>query len=270
MTNIKRLFKSALMFALLLGIFGGAGYITSYAADYYSVVDNADLLSDSEEEALAATLDDIAATYEADVIIVTTDSTDGKTATAYADDFYDYNGYGKGSDRSGILFLLSMEDRSWAISTCGSSIYVFTDYRQQTIIDNLKSDLSSGYYYDAFNSFASDCRYYYQADIDSQYEPGGRYYNPVNAKAIGISLVIGFLIALIPIGIMFAQLKTVKFATGAASYENTNSRTFSVSRDHFIRHVVTKTPIPKSSDGGGSSTHTSSSGTSHGGSSGHF
>ena len=58
-----------------------------------------------------------------DVIVVTVASLDGKTAESYADDYFDFNGYGLGQDRDGILLLLSMEDRDWAISTHGFALF---------------------------------------------------------------------------------------------------------------------------------------------------
>ena len=41
----------------------------------------------------------------------------GKTAEAYADDYYDYNGYGYGENDDGLLLLVSMGEREWAITT---------------------------------------------------------------------------------------------------------------------------------------------------------
>ena len=56
------------------------------------LVDRADLLSELEEEELEARLDEISERQQADVVVVTVNSLDGKSAQDYADDFYDYNG----------------------------------------------------------------------------------------------------------------------------------------------------------------------------------
>ena len=72
---------------------------------------------------------------------------------AYADDYYDYNGYGAGADNDGILLLLSMEDRDWWISTTGYGIDAFTDYGIDVIGDEIVPDLSNGDYYSAFTEF---------------------------------------------------------------------------------------------------------------------
>lgn len=69
------------------------------------LIDGADLLTDSEEAKLLERLDEISEKYQTDVVIVTNYSLEGKTSTAYADDFFDYNGYGFGENADGILFL---------------------------------------------------------------------------------------------------------------------------------------------------------------------
>ena len=75
------------------------------------LVDDADILTDSEEKELNQQLDTVSEEQECDVIIVTVDSLNGKTVEEYADDYYDDNGYGYGENDSGILFLVAMDDR---------------------------------------------------------------------------------------------------------------------------------------------------------------
>ena len=91
------------------------------------LVDEADLLTDEEEADILEQLDEISERQECDVAVVTVDGLDGKSAMEYADDFYDYNGYGFGEEKDGILLLVSMEERDWYISTCGFGITALTD-----------------------------------------------------------------------------------------------------------------------------------------------
>ena len=79
------------------------------------LVDNAGLLTEEESNALLNKLEDISQKYENEVGIVTVNSLEGKTAEAYADDYYDYNGYGYGENDDGLLLLISMGEREWAI-----------------------------------------------------------------------------------------------------------------------------------------------------------
>ena len=79
---------------------------------YGRVVDGADLLDGSEEASLRERLDDISEKYQFDVVVVTEYSLGGKSPQSFADDFFDYNGYGQGSERSGVLLLHSPEYRT--------------------------------------------------------------------------------------------------------------------------------------------------------------
>ncbi len=115
--------------------------IPSSAADLPRLVDQADLLTDSEESALSDRLDEISERHQFDVVVVTVDSLEGETAVVYADDFYDYNGYGFGDERDGILLLISMEERDWCISTTGYGITAFTDAGQAYISERFVTDL---------------------------------------------------------------------------------------------------------------------------------
>lgn len=121
-----------------------------FVSEYARVLDMADLLSDGEEEALTTTLDNLSVRRNMDVIVVTTNDLEGKTVRDYADDVYDTAKFGYGSNRDGVLLLISMADRDWYISTCGYGITVFTDAGIQYIGDQIKSDLSDENYAAAF------------------------------------------------------------------------------------------------------------------------
>mgnify|MGYP000308516591 CR=1 FL=1 len=64
---------------------------------------------------------------------------------------------GRGENGDGILFLLDMGDRNWAIATHGYAIEVFTDAGQSYIMDQVKPYLSDGDYNEAFHKFATEC-----------------------------------------------------------------------------------------------------------------
>ena len=70
---------------------------------------------------------------------------------------------------------------------------------------------------------------------------------------------------------MADKLKTVRPALAANSYVKENGLNITNSEDKFLYSKVNKTERPKERDsGGGSSTHTSSSGRTHGGTGGKF
>ena len=243
------------------------------------LVDDADLLTSQEETALLAKLDEISERQKCDVAIISVDALEGKTAEGYAEDFFDYNGYGYGEDDDGILFLISMENRDWAISTYGFGIRSFTDAGQEYIMRFVKPSLSSGSYNEAFTDFASYCNdFLTQARTGNPYDTGNlpprKMTRPLTN--ILISLGIGAIIALFVVQIMKKSMKGVGAQTTADKYVNPEGLNLTAKTDTFLFEKVTRTAKPTSSSGsgsgskGGSSTRSSSSGRSHGGSSGKF
>ena len=241
------------------------------------LLDAADLLTDDEETALLSALDEISQRRRSNVAILTVYSHNG-TIQAYADDYFDYNGFGADYNDSGILFMLSMEEREFAISTSGSAISVFTDYGQAQITDRMLPYLSNGNYYEAFQTFINLADNYYESyENGSPVDYNNQYKEPANIpQNILISVLIGLIVAIFPILIMKSSLDTVKMNKGAANYRSHNGINMQVHRDRFINKTISKRPIPQESSsrsgghGGGSSIHISSSGHSHGGSHGHF
>lgn len=244
------------------------------------LLDKADLLSNDEEKALEANLDALSQKWKSNVCILTVDSHTGPIQD-FADDYFDYNGFGADYNDSGILFMLSMEDREWAISTCGEAIQVFTDYGQSQMMYKMSPDLGANRYYDAFNKFVEVSDYYYE--LYSKGTPYDvNYKEPLTIqdyiKAALMSLLGGLVVALIPIAIMASKLKTVKRQLAANDYRSHDGLVVSTHLDNFVRSSVTRHRIDTDSGGGGrsgghsggSSTHSSSSGHTHGGSHGHF
>jgi uncharacterized protein len=242
------------------------------------LVDDAGLLSPAGKNELLAKLDEISERQKFDVVVAAVKSLGGKTAEAYADNYYDYNGYGMGSGHDGILLLISMADRDWAITTHGFGIPAFTDAGQAYIVDRFRPDLSAGNYAAAFNRFADLCDdFLTRAKTGNPYDTNnlqnreGFWHGFLNLLVF--SLPMGVILAFIITGIMKSSLKSVRMQAAANSYVREGSLNITDRRDVFLNRVVSKTARPKSSSGGrggGSSIRLSSSGRSHGGSSGKF
>lgn len=234
------------------------------------LVDDADLLSDQEEEKILAKLNEISERQQCDVAVVTVDGLMGKSARAFADDFYDYNGYGMGTEDDGMLLLVSMEDRDWYITTHAFGVTVLTDAGIDYISEKFLPDLSDGNYADAFMTYAELCdQFITQAKSGNPYDVRNMPKEKMGPEWILICLGIGLVLALIVTGIMRLQLRSVRRQAAAASYIKPGSRNISISRDIFLYRNIIRTKRPKN-EGGGSSTHTSSSGRSHGGGGGKF
>ena len=250
----------------------------SFAAeDMPRLVDNADLLTSSEESTLLSKIDEISERQQTDIVVVTVNTLDGKTPMEYADDFYDYNGYGFGDDADGILLLISMEDRDWYITTTGYGITAITDAGREYISKKFRSDLSKGKYAAAFTTYAELCdEFITQAKTGTPYDVGNLPKEPFDfGMSIIIALVIGLAVAFFVTNIMKKQLKTVQLQYEAKKYIKDNSMNVTEHNDLFLythvdRYLKAKDDDSKEEPKGGSSTHTSSSGRTHGGGGGKF
>ena len=261
------------------------------------IYDQEQLFGEADTEMLNARLAELCDTYNVDVAIVTTTSLDGKTAQEYADDFYDENGIGGGDSKGGILLMISSAERKWAISTAGYGIFAFTDDDLEYISYNFLPYLSDGDWYSACTSFISDCgpclvaaeeddQPYDPDDFDNDYYDN---YEPITSSGyfsiawLGMALIVGLIAAFIGMSVMKSGMKSVSMRESAADYLRAGSFKPGRQQDLFLYHTVTMTARPKNNDndngghhggfgsgGGFSSTHVSSSGTTHGGSSGSF
>lgn len=252
------------------------------------IQDQAGLMNADQQAMLDQKADELSETYQMDIVIVTTNSNDGKDVQSYADDFFDENGYGADKDGSGILLLVSMDTREWAFSTSGNGIYAFTDYSLEILSDELIPYLSSGEFYDGFSHYLSSLPTYLDAfqngkPVDgyaSDYDPNSTedvvyYEEPTTfSDVFPLACIIGLVVAGISVAVMASNMNSRRKQTGAEDYLVDNSFQLQVNHDHFLFSNVTKTKrVQENNDnhgGGGSHVHTSSSGSSHGGRSGKF
>lgn len=246
------------------------------------LIDQAGLLLDSEGTELLGRLDEISERQKADIVVVTEKSLKGKSAMEYADDFYDGKGYGFGDKKDGILFLISMEERDWHISTKGFGITAVTDAGLEYMSEQFIDDLKEGEYAAAFTTFAVLCDdYLTQAYAGTPYDAGHLPKKPFAfIGMLALSLIIGFVISLIATGMMRSKLKSVYRQPAADSYLKKGSMKLTKENDLFLYQHIERREKPKNNDrphntsysnhSGGSSTHKSSSGATHGGGGGKF
>ena len=231
------------------------------------LMDEAGLLTDSEEAVLSEKLDEISLRQNLDVVIVTVESTGERTATEYADDYFDYSGYSE----DGILLLISMDEREWAISTSGYGITAFTDAGLAYLSDQITDPMSAGNWNAAFHSFADLCdEFITQAKTGVPFDSGNlpkKSFTPVLTGLV--SLGIGFVIAFFRMNKWKNQLYTVQAKAAAKDYVKAGSLKLTEQKDLFLYRRIDRREKSESSSGG-SSTHTSSSGKTHGGASGSF
>lgn len=254
--------KRVSSFILLFLVICAVVFPFSAAAETPSaLVDDADILSTGEYTELSKRLEDLRSTYNVDVAFVIADEITGTDAQSEADDIYDYNGYGVGETYDGILYFVCETTHEYAFSTCGSGIKIFNDDGLEYIDNAMLPYLKKGDYYQAVSVYAEKCE-----ELINMAANGQPY-----KKKINILYVIAGII-LIPLALAFAlmthklsKMNTAVMQTGAAQYMKPDSMDISNSRDIFLYSTVTKREKPKDS-----TTHTSSSGRTHGGRSGSF
>ena len=245
------------------------------AAELPLVEDGANLLTEAELADLTSEAERISAEYGMDVVIVTTNSIGAKTAQNFAADYYDAIGYGQGTDKSGVMLLLSMEYRDWYILTTGGGIRAFTDYGLEKIDEDVIHFISDGDYAAGFARFLRDAEIFLKQDAAGKpYDVG----NSVQLKTTGERALTALpwtlggavLAALIGLFILARGMNTARPAHSANRYVREGSMSITRAGDYFLYHTQTRVKIQKSQSGGGSSTFKGSSGTSHGGRGGKF
>lgn len=239
------------------------------------VVDEAGLLTQEEREALGDRLDQIYETQPWEVAVLTVDSLEGESPDYFIQGYYDYNGYGKGSSRDGVMLMVAMDSRDWQITACGLAKEVLPKERQDEISQDFLPYLSSGDYAQAFQIFADQCSLAMErfektpegAEILGEPLTLGQraVYGLSQAAGSGgllIAAAVGAITAAAGILYLRSQLKSVRPVNNAADYMKPGSLNITERRDLFLYRNVTRTPRPKNNGpkGGGGSGGSHSSG----------
>ena len=252
--KIKRLF----FISLLAAIFAGSAFAQE------RIVDNAGLLSESQKENLRKLTGSIFQTYNFDLVIVTERDIGNTSPMAFADDFFDYNGYSP----NGCLLLQVTGSRDYWISTSGTGIQILNPYAFSKLENDVVGFLSAGNNYEAYLVFIQNWELF--LSLDQHYRSYNFFYR-WNAVLVTVFWVIAFLIGLIVVQVWKSGMNTALPQKTAAAYVVPGSLAFRVRRDDFLYSTVTKTKRQtESGSSGGGGVHTGSSGRSHGGGGGKY
>lgn len=257
------------------------------------VFDQAGLFSETEIIQLEEKIAQCRKSTKMDVVIVSAYADGERSAEEYADDYYDYGGFGVGKKASGVLLLYYMDGPGQPggecyISTAGTMINMLTDERIESILDDVYGDLGNRDFAGATEHFLEDVKAYVKEGVES-----GQYtydrdtgeivrYHSIRLYEVAIAMVIAGILA----GSVCLDIKK-RYAMKQSSREISNSLQayradcafcFSVAGDKMVNKYVRSVPIPRntssgsggrghsgSSSAGRSTIHTSSSGSSHGG-----
>lgn len=227
------------------------------------VYDFANLFEESDEDLIYNQITNFINDTGLDMAIVTTNYNSKMSVMEYADDFYDYNDF----SRDGILFLIDMDTREYYVSTTGKAMFYFDDNRIDYILDNLYSDMVNGDYKSAVLGVISDAKGYYDSGVITNkytFDSNGKIVRKTPwLVLVGISLGVSFIVVMILRG----KNKKVKISKDADKYLK-GTLTLTKKEDRFLFRNTQKIYSPISDSGGSSggfSSHSGSSGVSHGG-----
>ena len=249
------------------------------AASLPLLFDQAGLLSTKEAQEVGETLNEVSRKHKCDVVVATADKLDGMSPPEYADWLYENSGYGQEEDLNGVLLLISLDDRDWAISTSGDARAVFNDEAQKYMMTKVQPYLSEGNYAQAFLEYAK-----ISESLLTDAEAGVYYgvsQGQENKEPESKGIPFGWLIGDLGIGVVIAgllgkskasKLHGIRRQSSADAYLKAEGVIFSVKEDRYLRTETERRRIERNEDRpeGMATTHMSSGGHSHGGSSGKF
>lgn len=270
------------------------------------IYDYGNYLNRSQKEELKKKIDYYISKYKIDIVVVTKKNYNYDNMRYYAEDFYDYNGFGTDDVKSGIILFYNEDSEGpciW-VSTTGKAILYFDDIRLSKMKSNMSSVKSSGAYA-IINSFIIDTKNYmfegvpksnkyayidkngnYKIDYDKLKENEIGNNKSVNniSKSHAFISVLGYGIFISLIYSLYSLHKakkkniTIKKEIDANIYLIKDSVRIHNVVDKLISSYTSKTRIEQVSSSrrhsssrsysGGSSTWSGSSGTTHGGSGG--
>lgn len=248
--HLKKATLGLLLILSLLICFGGS----ALAADLDLVTDEAYLLTDEEYYELNDLAYEISQEYGCEVAIVTIDDMGDDDAYDYAKWIYNEYNYGYGSDRSCLLFFLSMAERDYALVAYGYGNTAFTDHGKDVLLDtHVLPLLAKDQYYEAFTAYLNTSAEYLQMARDGS--PFDVNTDPANARTTFlIKLAVTILLPLLIAGLLCLmwknQMKTAKQAAAADNYIPAGGFQLTGQEDLFLYRTETRRTIEKKSSGG--------------------
>ena len=221
------------------------------ASDGMFLFDEANLLTSEEKQAINEHAEDISREFGCGVYIVTVwdYNTYGSSVRTAAENFFLNNRLGLGEDASGVLLMLSMAERDYALIAHGNiGNGAFTDYGKDVLSDEFLDDFGGNDWYSGFADYVSCSGTF----LDSFRQGTPVDVNQDSGSGLGFALVMILLIpaaiAGIACGIMASSMKTARKKTHADDYRQGLQLTGR--HDRFMTRTVVRQKIESSSSGG--------------------
>lgn len=249
----KKVILSLLLALCLVLSLGGVALASGEMAVPH-VTDTAGLLTQEEVMALEAQAEQIAENYScAPYILVVEDFRDYEDTNDIFEagmNLYERWDLGYGPEKNGLLLMLSMAERDYALASYGSVTHrAFTDYGQDYLSDQFLDNFRQGDWAGGFQDYLDTSAWLLeQAKNGTPYDVNTAPEEPsFNFLIILIPLVLALVVCLILTG----QMKTAKRKTEARDYMVQGSTDMRIVQDIFTHRTVTRQVIQSESKGGG-------------------
>lgn len=271
--RVRQLFTGLVLLLVSLQIYDFSGGNAVMAAQKGNVYDEAGLLTEQEIDALDEKITALMEITGWEVYAVTTEDAGGKSAEAFADDFFDSHST---ETEDGVAALIDMDNREIYLSTCGEAIRYLTDERLDYILDEAYGEISEGYYADCLEAMIEGTAEYYERGLpDNQYNYDEETGEVSVYRSITLwEALIAIAITAVVFGVVFGGIVgkyRLKFGNYEYEFRRFSNVDLKNSSDVLVNSAVTHRRIPQNTGGGShggsgrSTIHRSSSGRSHGG-----
>ena len=230
---------------------------------FHYEVDEAGLLTEEEHQQLEDNGAVMAEDYDFGVYIITvddiTDYVDATDMESAAEELYLSYELGESDDQSGLLLLLSMDTREWAMFAFGYGNVAFTDYGKQYLSGSFKDDFGKNNWYSGLENYQK---------VSGEMLTSAMEGDPIDtdniphARVFGViaCIILGFVIAFIVRGALKGQLKSVAAGTDAEKFVADGGLKLHEQYDHFTHRTESRVYNPPDDDSKSGGTTTRSSG----------
>ena len=217
------------------------------------VFDLRGMLSDGEREELEDRAEDIALRRSCGIYTLFVEDF---TAYGYGDDpytalyqIYHAEGLGVGEDRNGVIIMLSMKERDYAMFVYGEwAEYTFDRYGAKQLEERFLSYFGDNDWNDGVSNYLTAC------DEFLELAEAGKPVRSSPLPAIGIAVAVSCLIAFLVCMILKGQMKSVRKGVDANVYTTAGGGLkLTDSYDHYTHTTETRRKIESDSGGGRSS-----------------
>lgn len=260
----KRVFSlllALLIFAALtVTAFADGGYQGNY------VVDTTGLLTAEQAESLEAAAKECIESSGCGLYLVIVD--DYKSYTGNSSDMdgaisiYEGNNYGLGSEKSGIMLMMSMNDRHMYLLCNGDGSRALPDSENTDLRSELKDYFKNDQWYKGFKFYMENAsRQIYVNAIANHKKLDNSFYSSYMMKTrligVGVCMLIGLIIAAVVTLLLKLQLRSVAQKTEAGLYIGKEGLQLSARQDRFTGTTKRRVYDPPSKSSNSSSSSSS-------------